>query len=77
MKVVKSPDDAAARTNCVFLSPVDFKGTYVIVNDEFAFTAKVDPRVSPGEIGTTLFHRKLALNNQDSLNSRRDKMSVL
>jgi hypothetical protein len=42
VRVVKSPDDAAARTNCVFLSPIDFPATtaYVIVGDRYPFSAR-------------------------------------
>lgn len=63
MKVVKSPDDAAARTNCVFVSPADFPKTtkYILIGDETPFTAIIDPRVTPGTIGTTLLQRKYAL----------------
>lgn len=60
MKVTKSPDDAAARTNCVFASPVDFNGKakYVVLADRCPMTLIIDQRVVPGEIGTTLFQRK-------------------
>jgi vesicle-fusing ATPase len=60
MKVVKSPNDVTARTNCVFLHPQDLTSNYVLVNNIFAFTARPDPSCNRNEIGTTLFHRKFA-----------------
>ena len=69
MKVAKSPDDAAARTNCVFVSPVDFNAQtkYIVLADRCPMNIKflinnvrIDQRIMPGDIGTTLFQRKFA-----------------
>ncbi|KAI8928472.1 P-loop containing nucleoside triphosphate hydrolase protein [Entophlyctis helioformis] len=62
MRVSKSPSDEAARTNLVFVSPVDVPQSvrYLLVNDLFAFTCRVDQQVPPGELATTLLHRRYA-----------------
>jgi vesicle-fusing ATPase len=62
MKVTKSPDDAAARTNRVYLSSQDLPPTtkYVLVEDQFLFNCMVDKQIPMGSIGTTLFHRRYA-----------------
>lgn len=61
MRVVKCPNDELARTNCVFLSTSDFKRlSHVQLDGKCIFTAKLDPIINSGEIGTTLFHRRFA-----------------
>jgi vesicle-fusing ATPase len=62
MKVSKSPDDAAARTNRVFISSMDLPQNtkYVLVEDQFVFNCTVDNQILVGNIGTTLFHRRFA-----------------
>ena len=62
MKVTKSPNDEAARTNLVFLSPSDFPPTtrHVKIEDVFILSCRVDGQMAPGEIGTTLLHRRMA-----------------
>ncbi|KAI8898909.1 P-loop containing nucleoside triphosphate hydrolase protein [Globomyces pollinis-pini] len=62
MKVTRSPSDEAARTNCVYLSPTDIQSNtqYILIEDQFPFSARIDTTVTPGTIGTTLFQRKFA-----------------
>jgi hypothetical protein len=40
MKIVKSPDDAAARTNCVFVANTDFPTStkYVLIDERIPFS---------------------------------------
>ena len=71
MKVAKSPDDNAARTNLVFLSAIEVPTTtkYILFNDQFAFSCRfsryflmtrVDNSIQVGSVGTTLFQRRFA-----------------
>ncbi|KND03204.1 AAA family ATPase SEC18 [Spizellomyces punctatus DAOM BR117] len=62
LRVAKSPNESMARTNCVFLHPRDMDPStrYLTIEDQFAFTVRFSDVVTPGEIGTTLFHRRYA-----------------
>ncbi|KAI9100516.1 P-loop containing nucleoside triphosphate hydrolase protein [Phlyctochytrium arcticum] len=69
LRVTKSPNESLARTNCVFANPRDMDPStrYVLIEDQFPLTVRFHDTVQPGELGTTLFHRRFAsLNlNQD------------
>lgn len=61
-KVSKSPTEALALTNCVIGSPKDFDAgaRYILVDDLYAFTLRLEPNFPPGELGTSIFHRRFA-----------------
>ncbi|XJO78664.1 hypothetical protein BDV3_003069 [Batrachochytrium dendrobatidis] len=62
MRIKKHASEAAGRTNVMFVSPIDFPQNvrYILIEDTFAFTCRVDQQTSPGDIATTLFHRRFA-----------------
>lgn len=61
-RVNKSPNDALALSNCVIVSPRDFdpKIQFILLDDTFAFTIRPFEGIAPGELGTSLFHRRFA-----------------
>ncbi|KAJ3090173.1 transport between ER and Golgi ATPase protein [Quaeritorhiza haematococci] len=62
MRVVKSPSDTLALTNCIIVNPRDFDSSirYIIIDEQFAFTIRTHESVQPGELGTSMFHRRFA-----------------
>ncbi|KAI8826177.1 P-loop containing nucleoside triphosphate hydrolase protein [Fimicolochytrium jonesii] len=72
LRVAKSPNEAMARTNCVFVNPrdIDPNARFVLLEDNYAFNVRTSDAVPPGEIFTTLFHRRfgsLSLNQEVSV----------
>ncbi|KAH6602633.1 hypothetical protein BASA61_000966 [Batrachochytrium salamandrivorans] len=62
MRVKKHLSDEAGRTNVMFVSPIDFPPNlrYILVDEAFAFTCRVVQQAQPGDVATTLFHRRFA-----------------
>ncbi|KAI8904181.1 P-loop containing nucleoside triphosphate hydrolase protein [Powellomyces hirtus] len=62
LRVAKSPNEGLARTNCIFVNPRDIgqDARFITIEDAYAFTVRTSDAVAPGEIGTTLFHRRFA-----------------
>ncbi|KAJ3024122.1 transport between ER and Golgi ATPase protein [Thoreauomyces humboldtii] len=62
LRVARSPNDALARTNYVFLNPRDINPSarFITIDDAHAFTVRPSDLVNPGEVGVTLFHRRFA-----------------
>ncbi|KAH6571858.1 hypothetical protein BASA50_003091 [Batrachochytrium salamandrivorans] len=62
MRVKKHLSDEAGRTNVMFVSPIDFSPNlrYILVDEAFAFTCRVVQQAQPGDVATTLFHRRFA-----------------
>ncbi|CAI2191442.1 11013_t:CDS:10, partial [Funneliformis geosporum] len=72
MKVGRCSSDTFALTNYLFVSPKDFSPNvrYVIIDDQFVFSIKLDDNQSPRLIGTTMMHRRwasLSLNQEVSV----------
>ncbi|KAJ3395955.1 transport between ER and Golgi ATPase protein [Lobulomyces angularis] len=59
---VNKTTEALAYTNCIIFNPRDMdpRTRYIVVDNQFYFNVKTDQGTTPGEIGTSLFHRKYA-----------------
>ena len=69
MRVSKSANETLALSNCIIVSPRDFgpECRYLLLENDYVFTMKVFDAFPPGELGTSVFHRRwanLSLNQE-------------
>lgn len=57
LKIVKTPSEALALTNCAIVNPADTKGDLVFIRKTFCLPLKADGAVPTGSIGLSGCHR--------------------
>lgn len=57
LKIVKTPSEALALTNCAIVNPADAKGDLVFIRRTFCLALKADGSVPAGSIGLSGCHR--------------------
>ncbi|KAI9295448.1 vesicular-fusion protein SEC18 [Neoconidiobolus thromboides FSU 785] len=68
-RFIKSPREDLALTNLLLVNTKDFSSDvqYVLVNNEFIFTISHEPKIAPGDLGSTKIQREwsyLSLNQE-------------